>query len=1291
MKFNFYDNLKNHFGKVRWCLFATAATLLIIFVLLMGILRISLPYLTDYGDDIEEYLSAMLDRPVVIREIDADWHWLTPRLKLYDVTINKKNKKVQLVRFDEVNFEFGLFQNLVNMTFEPTMISLRGGSVFFKKDKKGQFYLQGDPVAIKRPGAGKDIADQSDDIASLLQGKKVQFLDMKVQWEDKSRFSSNQAFKHVNALFEIDRSRYKVLIDAETPKQIGKKLILKADIKINKGNKTHTKLYINADNIKLDYLAKFSPSSPVSINSIVDAEVWMSLNQFDLESVTGSVKTTELMVAENKKNNAGNWVAEDLAVRFLLKKKADNLILVLDDLNMRLAGSNWEDVYLSLEYNTINNALGLRCDYMSLEDVTALAVNLPLKPSVKKLIRKYNPKGSLSKTDIFIDDWTTPNNWLLKTRFSDIGITLEQSNIEVNGLAGDLLLEKDKGKLSIDSKGALFSSDYFNQPLNIDSLAGDFTILRNAEVLQLAANNIRAKIDGVDLSARINLQREKETFLDLQVYSKHATAEWFNQHRSDYLFGKGVAGWLSEAVVKAELEKPAILIHGLLKDLPFKNNEGVLQSEFEIRNGTLNYQPGWPGIKQLDGRFVYEDNVIVIDKASGKIFNSKLKNTVTTIALTKAPHVIIEGDVETNEQDISRYFNATPLKDKYQSLLSPVTLKGDVFSRLVLDIPLQKNQAINISGLAHLKNNELIINQPGYRLSGISGDVAFENNIISSEKLKANFNNNPVDIKINTDHIASGDQTSISATFNADLETLIPYKVNLTDLYKHSPDWNLDVRLNHQLAKDTAYLSVQLDADLTPTEFMLPQPFAKNPGTGAKLNLNLSMYATHTDMLVNYDNTLRLKMVWDENFDHSRGDIRINNGDPVVPKTGINISAKVNKFDYRQWEKVIMPFTGVTNRTDDHVPIQKFALTTDQFKYDQYILSKSKLRGRSVDGYWDLDIDATEFIGAVKVSADLDKDKAVDIRFKRLDLTPFMRVETDKPDETVQSISISPDKLPPLKINGENFSFKKYKFDRIKAETSRSRYGLTVHALDLEGKDLSLKMKGNWFINNLNQDHSSFRIEINSKNVGNMLSFYSFTKSLKGGEGSAVIDWQWPASPFDFDWKLVSGRMTANIENGQFIDVEPGAGRLLGMFSLSSLPKRFLLDFSDTFSEGFKFNELKSQGNFREGNLYTTQTHINGTSADIYFNGRIGLADKDYNQVMSVIPRISSGVSGWIAVLQGAAVGLTAYLGQKILGVDEAAKNQYHITGSWEKPIIKKIGDNDKTPKQNKETVVDDE
>ncbi|MCK4709658.1 MAG: hypothetical protein KAU21_13650, partial [Gammaproteobacteria bacterium] len=151
-----------------------------------------------------------------------------------------------------------------------------------------------------------------------------------------------------------------------------------------------------------------------------------------------------------------------------------------------------------------------------------------------------------------------------------------------------------------------------------------------------------------------------------------------------------------------------------------------------------------------------------------------------------------------------------------------------------------------------------------------------------------------------------------------------------------------------------------------------------------------------------------------------------------------------------------------------------------------------------------------------------------------------------------------------------------------------------------------------------------------------------------------------------------------NIEDGQFVDIEPGAGRLLGMFSLSALPRRFMLDFSDTFTEGFEFNKFESHANFKDGNLYTSKTNINGVAADVYFKGRIGLVDRDFDQIMSVVPRISSGISGWIAVLQGAAVGLTAYLGQKLLGVDEAAKNQYHISGSWKEPVIKKIGKQDK-------------
>ena len=53
-----------------------------------------------------------------------------------------------------------------------------------------------------------------------------------------------------------------------------------------------------------------------------------------------------------------------------------------------------------------------------------------------------------------------------------------------------------------------------------------------------------------------------------------------------------------------------------------------------------------------------------------------------------------------------------------------------------------------------------------------------------------------------------------------------------------------------------------------------------------------------------------------------------------------------------------------------------------------------------------------------------------------------------------------------------------------------------------------------------------------------------------------------------------AGRCRWQVDNGQFAQLEPGVGRLLGVLSLQALPRRITLDFQDVFSEGFAFDRF---------------------------------------------------------------------------------------------------------------------
>jgi uncharacterized protein YhdP len=72
---------------------------------------------------------------------------------------------------------------------------------------------------------------------------------------------------------------------------------------------------------------------------------------------------------------------------------------------------------------------------------------------------------------------------------------------------------------------------------------------------------------------------------------------------------------------------------------------------------------------------------------------------------------------------------------------------------------------------------------------------------------------------------------------------------------------------------------------------------------------------------------------------------------------------------------------------------------------------------------------------------------------------------------------------------------------------------------------------------------------------------------------------------------------------GQFVKLEPGVGRLLGILSLQSLPRRITLDFRDVFSEGFAFDAIGGQFAVARGVMATSDLQIQGPSAKVLMSG----------------------------------------------------------------------------------------
>ena len=136
--------------------------------------------------------------------------------------------------------------------------------------------------------------------------------------------------------------------------------------------------------------------------------------------------------------------------------------------------------------------------------------------------------------------------------------------------------------------------------------------------------------------------------------------------------------------------------------------------------------------------------------------------------------------------------------------------------------------------------------------------------------------------------------------------------------------------------------------------------------------------------------------------------------------------------------------------------------------------------------------------------------------------------------------------------------------------------------------------------------------------------------------------------------------------DGHLTQLERGVpGRVFGLITFTSLPRRLLLDFGDLFSSGIEFDLIKGNFALEDGNAYTEDLVMESDTARIQVVGRTGLMSRDYDKLVTVTPKISSSLPL-----------LPIWVLQKLLDrnvFDKAFSYQYTVSGPWDEPAIELV------------------
>src|SRR5665811_511054 len=133
--------------------------------------------------------------------------------------------------------------------------------------------------------------------------------------------------------------------------------------------------------------------------------------------------------------------------------------------------------------------------------------------------------------------------------------------------------------------------------------------------------------------------------------------------------------------------------------------------------------------------------------------------------------------------------------------------------------------------------------------------------------------------------------------------------------------------------------------------------------------------------------------------------------------------------------------------------------------------------------------------------------------------------------------------------------------------------------------------------------------------------------TVKNGSGTLIANLTWDGQPDDFNYASLDGTLKLDTGRGQFLKMDPGIGKLLGILSLQALPKRITLDFTDVFSAGFEFDNINGHATIKRGVMQTQDLHIDGSSAKVTMKGRVNLNDETQNLRVEILPTLGSSVS----------------------------------------------------------------
>lgn len=905
----------------------------------------------------------------------------------------------------------------------------------------------------------------------------------------------------------------------------------------------------------------------------------------------------------------------------------------------------------------------------------------------------------------------------------------------VRGLGLDFDVSQSGGKAGISlQRGAFDAPGIWADPvIALDQLTGVLEWKVQPGTLQVNSSGLRFSNPDAQGDVQFKWQsagaaggKPGPGVLDLQANLSRIEASRIHRYLPASL--SDTRDYLRESLLSGVASNARIKLKGDLAQFPFKDaRQGEFRVNADVQRVTYAYAPAylqpaasppWPALTQLFADLVIDNERLTVRNARGVIADSTALQFSKTEAVVNRLYddasVAVSVEARGPLADMVNLVNTSPLAAMTGKALARSVVSGNADYRFKLQVPLAAPERSVVAGSIVLAGNDLQITPDTPRMVRARGAIGFTETGFSVTGGQARALGSEVRIDGGLLFAAAG-----AGARNAPAVLRIEGTATAEGL-RQARELGFAARLGQYATGATAYSArlgwrggmtdLSINTSLVGMALALPAPFAKT--TDVPLPLRLEMGALRTA-----SGPSALPLASSPKLEQLQLDIgrlasviyvrdvsepvpRVLRGTVAaglsadesapMPVEGVLGNINLAEIDVDAWSQVLGLGTGPATATGmsylpNNLAVRSQEVTVGGRKIRNLVLGVGR------DGMlWRANMDSTELSGYLEYRQPTGPAGGrLYARLARLALGQSTAQEV----ETL--LDEQPSGIPALDVVVEDFELRGRKLGRVEMEAVNAGVSATnrdaarewrLNRFNVITPEAVLTASGNWTATGAltpsqmardmrERRRTVLNFKLDITDAGQLLERFGMKEVVRRGKGRMEGQISWLGSPITVDFPSMSGNFNMNVENGQFLKVDPGAAKLLGVLSLQSLPRRLALDFRDVFSDGFAFDFVRGDAAIDQGIARTSNLQMKGVNAAVLMEGQADIAKETQSLRVVVIPEINVGSASLIYSIINPVVGLSTFLANLLLRGPLVSANtqEFMIDGTWVDPRITRV------------------